>query len=466
LNTKNSHVRLDFPPKAATDPQMASSSGERGTVAIRTQGCKLNQADSDTLARRFIAAGYRLVQSPAKADVFVLNSCTVTATADSKARQALRAASRANPDALIVATGCYAQRSKDELAQVEGVSLVMGNTEKDELPSMVTAMLEQKGNRPDNLPQILDPSTQLEGIGTSRLATDIRRNRAMVKIQEGCDQVCAYCIVPKVRGRERSIHPELLVEQINQRAADGCLEVVLTGTQLGTYGFDLPGMTLTGLLKRILAETSVPRIRVSSLQPQEIAPQLLEVWQDSRLCRHFHIPLQSGSNRILEQMRRRYTTELFAEKVDLVRRTVPGCGVTADLIAGFPGETETEFQESLSFARSMGFSDMHIFPYSPRPGTSAVYLSGDVPHPVKKERTAQLLEMAKEGFNSFRSQQLGQTVPVLWESSAKHEGGTRWRGLTGNYIRVYASSRDDMGNTITLARLLDMSEDEVRVEII
>ncbi|MCH2505157.1 MAG: MiaB/RimO family radical SAM methylthiotransferase, partial [Dehalococcoidia bacterium] len=378
----------------------------------------------------------------------------------------LRAASRANPDALIVATGCYAERSKDELTQVEGVSLVMGNTEKDELPSMVTSLLEQKGNRPDNLLPILDHSTQLEGVGPTRLATDIRRTRAMVRIQEGCDQVCAYCIVPKVRGRERSIPPELLVAQINQRAADGCLEGVLTGTQLGTYGFDLPGMTLTGLLERILAETTVPRIRVSSLQPQEITPQLLELWQAARLCRHFHVPLQSGSNRILEQMRRRYTTGLFAEKVGLVRRSVSGCGVTADLIAGFPGETETEFQESLSFARSMEFSDMHIFPYSPRPGTSAVYLSGDVPQLVKKERTAQLLAMAKEGFASFRDQQLGKTVPVLWESSAKHEDGTKWRGLTDNYIRVHTSSRDNLGNTITPARLEDLSEDEVRVEII
>ena len=465
MNAKNSQVRLDFPPVQAPETS-PDETVFRGTVAIRTQGCKLNQADSDTLARRFIAAGYRLVQSPAKADVFVLNSCTVTATADSKARQALRAASRANPDALIVATGCYAERSKDELTQVEGVSLVMGNTEKDELPSMVTSLLEQKGNRPDNLLQILDHSTQLEGVESTRLATDIRRNRAMVRIQEGCDQVCAYCIVPKVRGRERSISPELLVEQINQRAADGCLEVVLTGTQLGTYGFDLPGMTLTGLLERILAETTVPRIRVSSLQPQEITPQLLELWQDARLCRHFHVPLQSGSNRILEQMRRRYTIGLFAEKVGLVRRSVSGCCVTADLIAGFPGETETEFQESLSFARSMEFSDMHIFPYSPRPGTSAVYLSGDVPQPVKKERTAQLLAMAKEGFASFRDQQLGKTVPVLWESSAKHEDGTKWRGLTGNYIRVHTISWDDLGNTITPARLEDLSEDEVRVEII
>jgi threonylcarbamoyladenosine tRNA methylthiotransferase MtaB len=465
LNTKNNQVRLDFPPAQAPETS-AKEAGFRSTVAIRTQGCKLNQADSDTLARRFIAAGYRLVQSPAKADVFVLNSCTVTATADSKARQALRAAHRANPDALIVATGCYAQRSKDELAQVEGVSLVMGNTEKDELPSVVTALLQRTSDGTDGRPPTTDHSTQLEGIGISRLATDIRRNRAMVKIQEGCDQICAYCIVPKVRGRERSIPSELLVEQINQRAADGCLEVVLTGTQLGTYGFDLPGITLSGLLKRILAETTVPRIRVSSLQPQEITPQLLELWQDPRLCRHFHIPLQSGSDRILESMRRRYTTGLFAEKVGLVRRTVPGCGVTADLIGGFPGETETEFQESLSFARTMGFSDMHIFPYSPRPGTSAVYLSGEVPQPVKKERTAQLLVMAKEGFTDFRDEQLGQTLPVLWESSTKHESGARWRGLTGNYIRVYTNSRDDLGNTITPARLEDLTDDEVRVEII
>ena len=288
------------------------------------------------------------------------------------------------------------------------VSLVVGNTEKAELPAMVTALLKQRNTGANSHPRVssaLDYSVQP--------VANIRRNRSMVKIQEGCDQVCAYCIVPKVRGRERSIPPESLVEQINQRVAEGCLEVVLTGTQLGTYGFDIPGATLTRLLERILAETAVPRLRVSSLQPQEINPRLLELWQDPRLCRHFHIPLQSGSDRILEMMRRRYTTGLFAEKVDLVRNTVPGSGVTADLIAGFPGETEAEFQESLAFATSMAFSDMHIFPYSPRPGTSAVYLSGPVSQPVKKARTTQLLAMAKEGFEAFRSYQLGQTHPIL-----------------------------------------------------
>ena len=461
MNTKIDLINLDSPPD--NTPELASPADAtfRGTVAIRTQGCKLNQADSDMLARRFAAAGYRLVQSPAKADVFVLNTCTVTSTADSKARQALRAAARANPHVLIVATGCYAQRSRDELSQVEGVSLVVGNTEKAELPAMVTALLEQRNTGANSHPRVssaLDYSVQP--------AANIRRNRSMVKIQEGCDQVCAYCIVPKVRGRERSIPPESLVEQINQRVAEGCLEVVLTGTQLGTYGFDIPGATLTRLLERILAETAVPRLRVSSLQPQEINPRLLELWQDPRLCRHFHIPLQSGSDRILEMMRRRYTTGLFAEKVDLVRNTVPGSGVTADLIAGFPGETEAEFQESLAFATSMAFSDMHIFPYSPRPGTSAVYLSGPVSQPVKKARTTQLLAMAKEGFEAFRSYQLGQTHPVLWESSTRQDGGLKWRGLTGNYIRVYTHSRNNLGNTITPARFEELTGDGVRVKVL
>ena len=461
MNTKIDLINLDSPPD--NTPELASPADAtfRGTVAIRTQGCKLNQADSDMLARRFALAGYRLVQSPAKADVFVLNTCTVTSTADSKARQALRAAARANPHALIVATGCYAQRSRDELSQVEGVSLVVGNTEKAELPAMVTALLEQRNTGANSHPRIssaLDYSVQP--------AANIRRNRSMVKIQEGCDQVCAYCIVPKVRGRERSIPPESLVAQINQRVAEGCLEVVLTGTQLGTYGFDIPGATLTRLLERILAETAVPRLRVSSLQPQEINPRLLELWHDPRLCRHFHIPLQSGSDRILEMMRRRYTTGLFAEKVDLVRNTVPGSGVTADLIAGFPGETEAEFQESLAFATSMAFSDMHIFPYSPRPGTSAVYLSGPVSQPVKKARTTQLLAMAKEGFEAFRSYQLGQTHPVLWESSTRQDGGLKWRGLTGNYIRVYTHSRNNLGNTITPARFEELTGDGVRVKVL
>ncbi|MEK7807141.1 MAG: tRNA (N(6)-L-threonylcarbamoyladenosine(37)-C(2))-methylthiotransferase MtaB, partial [Chloroflexota bacterium] len=410
-------------------------------MAIHTHGCKLNQADSELLARRFIEAGYRIVEAAEAADVVVLNTCTVTATADSKARQALRAAHRANPKAIVVATGCYAQRAAEELSRMEAVSLVVGNTQKDQLVSAVTAALDAR-----SIPGQLDPVGRLGAATGENPKAEARqapgpatpRSRAMVKIQEGCDQVCAYCIVPKVRGRERSVAAHTLVAEINYRSRLAG-EVVLTGTQLGSYGFDIPGASLLRLLRRILAETEVPRLRVSSLQPQEITPELLELWQDRRLCPHFHIPLQSGSDRILRAMRRRYTTAQFARTVALVRREVPNAGITSDIIVGFPGEGEEEFNESRRFARSMEFSDTHVFPFSPRPGTSAIYLTGRVPGPVRKTRTAEILGDAAEGFRAFRTRQLGQIRPVLWESVRETETGQAWSGLTDNYIRVRAA---------------------------
>ena len=435
----------------------------RGAVAIHTHGCKLNQADSSVLARQFRQAGYRIVETAAEADIYVLNTCTVTATADAKARQALRAARRANPEALVVATGCYSQRAAAELARLPAVSLVVGNTEKSRLVSLVAAARQEVATADDpaavgdDYGALLTPGENLPG-----------RSRAMVKIQEGCDQVCAYCIVPKVRGRERSIPPEELVEQIRQRVDEGCREVVLTGTQLGTYGFDLPGTNLAGLLRRILAQTGVARLRVSSLQPQELGPELLRLWQeDSRLCPHFHVPLQSGSDSILKTMRRRYTTAQFARTVELIRQTIPDAGITADLIVGFPGEGEREFTESLAFVEEMGFSDLHAFPYSPRPGTSAAYLAGQIADGVKKERMGRVLELARQGFEQFRRRQLGQTRPVLWETARQRDGVTRRRGLTDNYIRVHTfdpvppDGGSDRANVITPAQLVELSDTSV-----
>ena len=288
----------------------------------------------------------------------------------------------------------------------------------------------------------------------------------MVKIQEGCDQVCAYCIVPKVRGRERSIHPDVLVQQINFRVNQGCREVVLTGTQLGTYGFDLTGINLVGLIRRLLAETGVPRLRVSSLQPQEITGELLALWQDHRLCPHFRVPLQSGSDRALAAMRRRYTTAQFASAVELVRRAIPGAGVSADIIVGFPGEDDNEFRDSLSFAQSMQFSDMHVFPYSRRPGTSAVYLGGQVADQAKKERAAQMIAMASRGFSDFRRGQLGLTRQILWETQRQRDGTLVWSGLTDNYIMVYTSSPDELANSITQAQLVELDGDQVAARVV
>ncbi len=287
----------------------------------------------------------------------------------------------------------------------------------------------------------------------------------MIKIQEGCNQVCAYCIVPKVRGRERSIPPDDLVEQIQYRVSQDCQEVVLTGTQLGSYGFDLPsdlpGASLLALLRRILAETTVPRLRVSSLQPQEVQPGLLELWQDRRMCPHFHLPLQSGSDRVLGAMRRRYTVAQFAHTTELIRRTIPDAGITADLIVGFPGEGDAEFQETRAFVQSMEFSDMHIFPFSARPGTSANYFRDKVTAAVKKQRTADMLGLATKGFHGFRERQLGQTRPVLWESVRQVAGIPVRSGLTDNYIRVYTNSQEVLYNQIAPAQLMELNGDWV-----
>ena len=454
-----------------------SVGGQAGppTAAIHTHGCKLNQADSETLARSFAEAGYRIVEWGDGADVLVLNTCTITATADAKARQALRGARRrANSKALVVATGCYAQRAAEQLAKVEGVSLVVGNTGKDRLVATVTAALDQAQQRrlsPVSVSNDGGVNGNISGKDLTPLPLGSLtghangRIRAMIKIQEGCNQVCAYCIVPKVRGRERSIHPEVLLGQINQRIDQGCQEVVLTGTQLGTYGFDLADSSLGVLIQRILRETEITRLRVSSLQPQEITQDLLELWSDRRLCPHFHLPLQSGCDQILKSMRRRYDTSQFAAKVDLIRKMLPNAGITTDIIVGFPAEGEKEYQASKDFTRSMEFSDIHVFPYSPRPGTSAAYLKDRAPDSVRKERVADMGQIAAEGFRRFRLGQLGTHRPVLWESSQAEGNKTFWDGLTDNYIRVRTQSEGNLRNTVTHAELQKLAGASVLVSI-
>ena len=424
---------LQRPPVDWADPEIPPA----GRVVIHTHGCKLNQADSSVLARQFRQAGYRVVENVAEADIFVLNTCTVTATADAKARQSLRAARRANPGAVVVAAGCYPQRAAEELSRMDAVSLVVGNDRKDGLASLaIAAHRESVG--------LAAVDSDLAGVSISGAEASGNlpgRTRAMVKIQEGCDQVCAYCIVPKVRGRERSIPPGEIIREINRRVSEGCLEVALTGTQLGTYGFDLDGANLRTLIRKILDETEVRRLRVSSLQPQEIDQELLQLWiDDSRLCPHFHVPLQCGSDAILKAMRRRYTTGQFAQTVGWIREAIPDAGITADLIVGFPGEGGSEFEESMAFIEEMTFSDLHVFPYSKRPGTSAVYLEDHVSPADKKERVARAMRIGQSAFGEFRRAQLGTVREVLWEGSKGNGRRERVTGLTDNYIRVELAS--------------------------
>lgn len=434
-----------------------TASPKLGTVAFQTQGCKLNQADSEGMAQRFIDAGFVVVDPTDSPDVYVVNTCTVTHTADAKARQALSSARRRNPGALVVATGCYAHRAPLELESLGSSHLVVSNPDKDLLVEKVLGIYSQ-----DAQPPVLSSATGRQSSGTP---TSTHRTRSMIKIQEGCDQVCAYCIVPKVRGRERSIPPQDIIERINTAADRGCMEVVLTGTQLGTYGFDLPGLTLSRLLSLILESTSVPRIRVSSLQPQEISPDLLDLWADQRLCSHFHMPLQSGCDATLGRMRRRYISDEYANAVAKVRTAVKNASITADIIAGFPGENDQEFQESFSFAESMEFADMHVFPYSSRPGTSAAHFGDKVNPAVTKERVGQLIALAQRQSSRYRSGLLGSTLTVLWESRSVTNEGPIYRGLTDNYVRVHAASDRDLANCITDATLLSLEGDSILAEV-
>ena len=394
------------------------------TVEIETHGCKLNTADSQQMAAEFLRAGFevRSRDNGSPPDVFILNSCTVTHVADKKARQAISAAKRRYPNALTVMTGCYPERAADETASLHSVDLVLGNRAKPQLVETIV----------DRLKIDLTPCADGRDVITSEAL--LGRTRASVKIQEGCDQVCAYCIVPKVRGRERSVPIDEIVNRVLQLERAGCREVVFTGTQLGHYGFDLDsGVDLMYMLTEVLARTEIPRIRVSSLQPPEIDDSLLDVWSnegEGRLCPHFHMPLQSGSDNILRQMRRTYTSDEFLQKIDLVRSRLPRCGVTTDVIAGFPGETDEDHEASASAMRTADFSDAHIFPYSSRPGTSAYHFDDHLEPSIKSERAKELRSIAAASSAEFKTSMLGQVRPVLWEG---HRGKS---GLTDNYIKV------------------------------
>ncbi len=408
---------------------------KRTKVALDSLGCKVNQAEIGLLARQLAEAGYRLVSPTDKADVYILNTCTVTHIADRKSRHRLRQARRQNPGARLVAIGCYAEQAPQELAQIEGIELVLGNEQKPHL----LRRLEESGCLSRSLS--VQANHHYNGC----------RTRAFLKVQEGCRNFCTYCIVPLVRGSEKSVPVAQVIAEVRQRVADGGKEVVLTGTEPGSYHCD--GVNLKGLLEHILAETDVIRLRLSSLQPQEISSELIELWHDHRLCPHFHLSLQSGSEGVLGRMRRHYTTADYQRAVSLIREMVPEAAITTDIIVGFPCETEAEFQESFNFCRQMEFARIHVFPYSPRRGTEAARMSHQVGDKVKRQRSQSMLTLARESAHNFSQQFLGKTMPVLWE---KQTGGI-WSGLTGNYIKIYTGSDEDLTN-----RLLSVKLEKIR----
>ncbi len=398
-------------------------------VALGTLGCKLNQAETERLTRELLEAGHVVVDIEAAADVYILNTCTVTRTADAKCRAWIRQAHRGNPEARLVITGCYAQRMPEELARMEAVSVVAGNNQKPDLLSLLRAA-------------DIHPASASENAVSPPL-----RTRSFIKIQDGCDRACAYCIVPLVRGREKSRPADDVIVEVKTRTAEGYREVVLTGTEVGAYRGEVE---LPGLLERVLAETGISRLRLSSLQPQEVTPELIKVWQDERLCPHFHLCLQSGSDSVLRRMKRGYSTADFGRVVRMIRDSVPDVSITTDVIVGFPGESEAEFSESLDFCRDTGFARIHVFPHSSRPGTDASIMAGQVAAGEKKKRSQKMLALARDSADAFRRQFISRTMPVLWEAS-KADGN--WSGLTGNYIKVFTKSDEDMGNKLSPAKL-------------
>jgi len=411
-------------------------------VALDSLGCKLNQAEIELLARQFAEAGYQLVSPAGEADVYILNTCTVTHIADSKSRHRLRLAHRRNPDALLVATGCYAQRAPQELAQIEGVSLVLGNNEKQYLPQL----LKESGCI-DSPVSVQEDSTITHYAGF--------RTRALVKVQDGCNSFCSYCIVPLVRGREQSLAVDQVVAEVRHRVTQGYKEVVLTGVKIGSYSYD--GVNLRGLLEHILNETGVERLRLSSLQPWEISPGLIGLWRDQRLCPHFHLSLQSGSDKVLSRMKRNYSVSHYEQSVSLIRALLPETAITTDVMVGFPGETSAEFEESYDFCRRMEFARIHVFSYSPRQGTQAAQLPQQVGDKVKKERSQKMLALAKESAQNFSQRFLGKTMPVLFEQ----QSNGIWSGHTANYIKVYTKTSDDLTNRLLPVKLVEVRGDGV-----
>ncbi len=412
-------------------------------IHLRTIGCRLNQSEIDRMARQFRQQGHEVVEDPAHADWFVVNTCAVTQDASRSSRQTVRELSRANPDGQITVTGCYAQLAPDETRALPNVALVVDNLTKDQLVEKVTGV--------PAAPFDAEPLQRDEMLpGASG------RTRAFVKVQDGCDNRCTFCVTTVARGAGRSRPQDEVIAEIRYLHEQlDYKEAVLTGVHLGSYGHDAgERQGLAKLVRAILTETGIPRLRLSSLEPWDIAPEFFEMWENPRLCPHLHLPLQSGCDMTLKRMLRHTTQADFRALIEAARRHIPHVNITSDIIVGFPGETDDEFEISTAYIEEMNFAGLHVFRYSRRPGTAAVKMRGHVSEAVKKARSARLQRLADEMTVRFATSQLGQTRPVLWE----HIGGATQDGFinlgyTDNYIRVRGIHPRVLTNHLTPARL-------------
>ncbi len=415
------------------------------TVAFYTLGCKVNQYETNAIKQKFLEENYNIIDFEESADVYVVNTCTVTNMSDRKSRQIIRKAKMHNKNAILVVTGCYVQVAKEQLEQMKEIDIVIGNQEKKNIISYIQKYQKE---REEYISDILQEKTFAE-FGTT-IYTD--KTRAVVKVQDGCDRFCSYCIIPYTRGRIRSRKLQDIISEIQEIAKKGIKEVVITGIHLASYGRDSK-TSLIDLLKQINKIQGIRRIRLGSLEPTLMQKDFIEqLVKLEKICDHFHLSLQSGCNETLQRMNRRYTIEEFYEGIKRLRENFPNVSLTTDIIVGFPGETEEEFQTTYEFLKKVKFYKMHVFKYSPRKGTKAATMPNQIEGNIKEKRSKKLIELSNQNQEEQNRNYIGKEVEVLLEE----QEGEYIKGHTSNYIMVYVKSNNvKMKNTVKLAKIIE-----------
>lgn len=434
-------------------------------IAFYTLGCKVNQADTACMEEIFRQAGYEIVDFAGQADVYLINTCVVTNTGQRKSRQIINRVVRRHPLSLTVVTGCYPQTAPEEVRAIEGVDVIIGNQERGRIVELVEQALAQKQNEILDNVQKMTVDTQFEELG---VGTETDKTRAFLKIQEGCNQYCTYCIIPYARGPLRSRSLASIRTEIKKLVAAGYKEVVLIGIHLGCYGKELAKegkhITLYDALQAALSVEGVRRLRLGSLESVEVEPRLLQLMaQEPRLCKHLHLPLQSGCDKILQSMHRPYDTVRFKNLLADIRRQVPDVAITTDIIVGFPGETEEDFATTLRFAEECGFAKMHIFPYSKRKGTPAEAMPNQVEENIKAERAARLAQLDEKLHRQMLLSMVGKTEEVLFEQPVD---GEHMEGLCGPYLRVIVGGTPALAGAICKVKIIGVQEDWLTGELL
>ena len=410
------------------------------TVAFITLGCKVNQYETNAMTQQFLEKGYEVVDHIKKADIYIVNTCTVTNMSDRKSRQMLRRVKELNKEAIVVACGCYAQVAKEELEKIEEINLVLGNNEKKNIVEYVETYIHHQ-----TLNEIEDVMNQKEFVEFGDI-TFTEKTRAVIKIQDGCDRFCSYCIIPYARGRVRSRKPEHILSEIQKIAKEGIKEVVITGIHIASYGKDFKQeYRLIDLLEEMNEIEGIERIRLGSIEPLLITEEFVSRLEKlSKICHQFHLSLQSGCDETLKRMNRRYTTEQFRKITKLLRKTFEDAILTTDIIVGFPGESEEEFERTYAFLSEIKFYKMHVFKYSPRKGTKATTMPNQIDGNQKEERSRRLIELSNKNEKAYNEQYIGKEVEVLFEE----EKNGMWQGHTKNYILAHYKTEENMENKI------------------